>query len=115
SYGIATFDQGKLVSMNLEYFGTLFDRWQKTSRGEYVAPPAPLKSYLLRDTSWGLGEAGWYPDFPMTASLSRSFVEKGGAPPTDGTIAIDLQFIAGLLDILGPVSVPEYNATVTSA
>ena len=101
--------------MELEYLGTLYDRWQRQSGGEYVAPPRPLQNYLKRDFSWGLGEAGWYPDFPTTAQLSRSFVTKGGAPPTDGTIAIDLKFIGALLELLGPVSVPAYDVTVTAA
>ena len=79
------------------------------------AAALPLQNYLKRDFSWGLGEAGWYPDFPTTAQLSRSFVTKGGAPPTDGTIAIDLKFIGALLELLGPVSVPAYDVTVTAA
>ncbi|HEX5368422.1 MAG TPA: DUF4012 domain-containing protein [Dehalococcoidia bacterium] len=113
SYGIATFDKGKLASVNLEYFGTLFDRWQKATH-EYVEPPAPLKNYLLKDLSWGLGEAGWYPDFPTTAKLAGGFVAKGGAPPTDGTIAVDTQFMSALLRLLGPVKVPEYDVTVNA-
>lgn len=113
SYGIATFEGGRLVKMDLEYFGTLYDRWQAQSRGEYIEPPGPLKNYLKRNYSWALGEAGWYPDFPKTADLARSFVQKGGAPATDGTIAIDLQFISALLELLGPVEVPDYRVTVT--
>ena len=112
SYGIVTFEGGRLISMELEYFGTLFDRWQKQT-GEYIEPPGPLKNYLKRDFSWGLGEAGWYPHFPRTAELASSFVAKGGAPATDGTIAIDLQFVGALLELLGSVTVPDYGVTVT--
>jgi hypothetical protein len=97
SYGIVSFDGGRLVAMDFEYFGTLFDRWQRRT-GEYIEPPAPLKNYLKRDFSWGLGEAGWYPDFKTTAGLASDFVTKGGGPPTDGTIAIDLKFMRALLD-----------------
>lgn len=112
SYGIVTFDGGRLVGMELEYFGTLFNRWQDQT-GEYIEPPGPLKNYLKRDYSWGLGEAGWYPHFPTTAELASSFVAKGGAPSTDGTIAIDLKFMKALLELLGPVVVPDYSVTVT--
>ncbi len=114
SYGIVTFEGGRLTGMQLEYFGTLFDRWQAQTH-EYVEPPGPLKNYLKRGLSWALGEAGWYPDFPTTASLARSFVAKGGAPATDGTIAIDMYFIQALLQLLGPVAVPDYGVTVTAA
>ncbi len=112
NYGVATFNQGRIQDMQFEYFVALFDRWQKSSGGEYVAPPAPLKNYLLRDVSWGLGEAGWFPDFPQTSQLAQSFVYKGGTQQVDGTIAIDLQFVQALLKLLGPVTVQEYGITV---
>ncbi len=114
SYGIATFDDAKLEGIQLEYFGTLYDRWQRESGGEYVEPPGPLKNYLKQHYSWGLGEAGWYPDFPTTAKLARMFVEKGGAPPTDGIIALDQQFVEGLLRFTGPVEVPDYGVLITA-
>lgn len=107
NYGIVTFENGQLAGMRFEYFADLFGRWQKTSGGEYVEPPLPLKQYLLRDTSWALGEAGWYPDFPTTAALARSFVERGGASAPDGVIAIDLRFMEALLRELGPVTVGD--------
>ncbi|MGE0059738.1 MAG: DUF4012 domain-containing protein [Dehalococcoidia bacterium] len=114
SYAIATFNNANLEDMKLEYFGTLYDRWQRSSGGEYIEPPGPLKNYLKQGYSWGLGEAGWYPDFPTTARNARMFVEKGGAPPTDGIIAIDQQFVQGMLRLVGPVDVPEYGVTITA-
>ena len=59
SYGIVTFTRGELTNISLEYFGTLYDRWQAATDGEYIEPPAPLKNNLLGDFSWGLGEAGY--------------------------------------------------------
>ncbi len=112
SYGIATFDNGSMGDIHFEYFEALYNRWQAATH-EYVDPPAPLKQYLLHDYSWGLGEAGWFPDFPTTAGLASSFVQKGGAQATDGVIAIDLQFISALLGEFGSVYVPAYDVTVT--
>ena len=115
SYGILTINAGRLENVNLEYFGTLYDRWQAQTH-EYIEPPAPLKNYLLKnDYSWALGEAGWYPDFQTTAALATDFVDRGGAPSTDGTIAIDMYFMKALLAFMGPVPVPEYNVTVDAA
>jgi hypothetical protein len=114
SYGVVHFEGGRLMSLELEYFGTLFDRWQATGP-EYVEPPAPLRRYLKREFSWGLGEAGWYPDFPTTARIARDFVTRGGVPYTDGTIAIDFQFVRALLDLVGPIEVRDYGVTVTAA
>lgn len=114
SYAIVTFDQGRLVSVEIEYFSRLFERWQEMSGGEYIEPPGPLRNYLKGDLSWGLGESGWYPDFPTTAELAQDFVQRAGVPGTDGTIAIDLKFIAALLDLVGPVDMPGYEVTIDS-
>ena len=114
NYGIVTFNQGLLQDIQFEYFVNLFDRWQAISNHEYVEPPKPLSDYLLHGTSWGLGEAGWYPNFPTTAQLATDFVEKGGSAAPKGTIAIDLQFVSSVLEVLGPVSVPDYGVTVTA-
>ena len=114
SYGILTVNDGRLESTNLEYFGTLYDRWQKESGGEYIEPPTQLKNYLKHGYSWALGEAGWFPDFHTTAELANEFVSKGGAPSTDGTIAIDMYFVKALLKFMGPIEVPEYGVTVNA-
>jgi hypothetical protein len=114
NYGIAVFNEGRIEDMQFEYFVNLYDRWQRLSGGEYIEPPAPLKGHLLRHVSWALGEAGWWPDFPTTAELSTEFVYKGGAEPVDGTIALDLQFVEALLQMLGPITVKEYGITVTA-
>lgn len=111
SYGILTINAGRLEKVELEYFGTLYERWQSQTH-EYVEPPAPLKHYLKKNFSWALGEAGWYPDFTTTADLATDFVMRGGAPETDGTIAIDMFFMKELLGFLGPIKVPEYDITV---
>ena len=111
SYGILTINAGRLEGVELEYFGTLYERWQRET-GEYVEPPAQLKNYLKKDFSWALGEAGWYPDFQTTAGLATDFVARGGAPETDGTIAIDMYFMRELLAFLGPIEVPEFDVTV---
>jgi len=111
SYAIVTFDRGTMKDVQLEYFGALYERWQAKSK-EYIEPPAPLRM-LKQNFSWSLGEARWFPDFNKTAELSRMFVAKGGAPQTDGVIAIDLQFMSELITLLGPVEVPEFKVTVT--
>ena len=43
SYGTVAFEGGRISEFELEYFGTLYDRWQRESGGEYVEPPGPLK------------------------------------------------------------------------
>ena len=114
NYGIAVFDKGRISEIQFEYFVNLFRRWQEISGGEYIEPPKPLKNYLLRHVSFALGEAGWYPDFPTTATLAADFVYKGGALPVDGTIALDLQFVEAILKLLGPITVREYGIAVSA-
>ena len=42
SYAVVTFDRGEMKDVQLEYFGTLYDRWQAKTK-EYIEPPAPLQ------------------------------------------------------------------------
>jgi hypothetical protein len=114
SYGVLQLHDGSLTGLDVEYFLELYRRWQKESGGEYVEPPGPLKRYLLRDSTWALGEAGWYPDFATTSRLANDFVRRGGTHDTTGTIAIDMQFTRELLELLGPVRVSEYDVTVSA-
>ncbi|MPZ22003.1 MAG: DUF4012 domain-containing protein [Dehalococcoidia bacterium] len=113
SYGVAEFEAGDLGPLLFEDFAVLFSRWQ-SGGGQYVEPPRPLRDHLLRTTSWGLGEAGWYPDFPRSARQAEFFTELGGVEPVDGVIAIDLFFMEGLLDLVGPIEIREFGVTVTS-
>ncbi|MFQ5880521.1 MAG: DUF4012 domain-containing protein, partial [Dehalococcoidia bacterium] len=115
SYGVITFDQGRVAERFFAEVDELIDRWQERSGGEYIEPPGPLKRYLLRDWTWNFGVANWSPDFPVAARQALFFYERSGADPVDGVIAIDFTALEELLAVLGPTEIEGYGVTVDSA
>lgn len=110
-YGLMRLAQGRVERLFFEDVNLLYQRWQ--DRGPfYVEPPAPLRGYLLRNYSWALGEAGWFPDFPASAQQAQFFLKTQAGEEVDGVIAVDFVALEELLRVIGPVTVAEYNVTV---
>jgi hypothetical protein len=84
----------------------------------YVAPPAELTGPPLptfsRLPAWSLEDSGFAPDFADNAKVAETFARKLLNTPIDGVVAIDFYAVAPLLDLTGPISLPEYKLTLTS-
>ncbi len=78
---------------------------------EYIAPPEPL---TLLNSRWELQDANWFPDFPSSAQKMLGFYESAGGPTLDGVIAINATLMPKLLEITGPIEMPEYDRTITA-
>jgi len=114
-YGLMTLRDGRIEEMSFEDAIAFGERWQERT-SYYVEPPAPLKSYLLKDWSWNLALANWSPDFPTAARQALTFFELGGGTrEVDGVLAINVATLEELLGVTGPVEVPEYGVTVNQA
>ncbi len=75
-----------------------------------VVPPYPIQKI---STAWSLHDSNWFLDFPTSAKKMMFFYEKAGAPTPDGIIAINEKFIERLLEITGPIELPEYGVVLT--
>lgn len=79
----------------------------------YVRPPEPLADHLLGDFTWQVADAGWWPDFAQSAGdARRMYAIQTGDSDLHGTIAFTPELVDSLLDIVGPVEVPEAGITV---
>jgi hypothetical protein len=58
-------------------------------------------------------DANWFADFPTSAQKVSSLYEKSGGATADGVVAVTGNFIEELLEIVGPVDMPEYGLTIT--
>ncbi len=114
TYGVITFEDGRVVERSFNEVEELYQRWQALSGGEYIEPPKPLKRYLLRDWTWSFALADWSPDFPLSARQALFFYDRSGADSVDGAIAVDFVGLEGLLAVLGPMEVEGYGVTVDS-
>ena len=112
SYGIVAFDRGRVTERTFRDVFLLDMPWTYP----FVAPPPELAAYLLGpDQPWQLADANWSPDFPTSAQDAvRLYRNEGGEDPIDGVIGITTHTIDELLEVTGPVDVPEYGATVAA-
>ncbi len=110
--GTLRVDEGRIEGLDFQDAVEFSQRWRET--GAFVEPPAPLQQYLLKDYSWNLPTSNWSPDFPTSAQQAELFFELGGGHPVDGVIGINVFTLERLLEITGPVDIPEFDVTVTS-
>jgi hypothetical protein len=114
-YGFLTFDKGRLEGLFFDDVGSVNPNWPPATNG-YIDPPRPLQTYLLRNWPMGLAEASWWPDFPTAAQNAIEIyrTNSGTDEPIDGVIGVNFLTLGKLLEVLGPITVEEYDATVTS-
>ena len=85
----------------------------------FIKPPRELTELLLapddegNPQSWRLADATWSPDFPTSAARAADFyaIESGGTE-VDGVIAVTTYALDRLLEVVGPIEVPDYGITV---
>ncbi|CAN5776963.1 hypothetical protein BH23CHL7_BH23CHL7_06370 [soil metagenome] len=109
TYGIVGFNKGEITERGFHDVYNLDGQ----EGMPYVEPPAPLRDHLLGPYSWELADANWYPDFPMSAQQAlRLYVLESGDSDIDGVIAVTTLTMDDLLEVTGPVEVPEYDEVV---
>ncbi len=79
----------------------------------HVEPPPALKSYL-GEAGWYLRDSNWDPDFPTSARRAQWFVDKEINRQVDGVIAVNLALAKRILEVTGPVSLPDFGEKVSS-
>ncbi len=105
SYGVITFKDGKLQdffaddSYNLD--GQIKD---------LIIPPVQLQHIT---PTWGMRDANWFVDFPTSATKISWFFKKEAGYDIDGVITVNPKIIAKILDIVGPIEMPEHGVTLT--
>ncbi|MDQ1284267.1 MAG: hypothetical protein QG620_615 [Patescibacteria group bacterium] len=76
---------------------------------EKVIPPAPIQKI---SAAWSLHDSNWFPNFPVSAEKASWFYEKTGGPTVDGVITMTPTVMQKLLEVTGPIEMPEYGVTV---
>lgn len=107
SFALLTFDQGKLVDTNVS------DVYSADGQLEgHVEPPAAIKNYLGQ-ANWYLRDSNWDPDFPTSATRAEWFLGKEINKSVDGVFGIDLEFVRNLVQVTGPIVLPDFNQTIS--
>lgn len=113
SFGLATIRAGEISSLVTKDSYHLdmpaVGKWK-------LEPPAPIKKYLQVE-NWYLRDANWAPDWPSAAKQIQVIYSGEsraiGAPEINFTsiIALNPDFIADLLRIVGPITIDEETYT----
>ena len=115
SIAFLSFDHGRMAPYQPIDIYSIDDPHSLGQAGDprYLAPPAPF-TRLIGKRSWELRDSNWSPDFPTAARQAEFLYRRETGRTVDGVIAIDPHLVASLLDVTGPVFIPETRDTVTS-
>lgn len=106
SYGVVTFKDGKLQDFFADDSYNLDGQLK-----ELIIPPLQLQHIT---PTWGMRDANWFVDFPASAAKISQFFKKEAGYDIDGVMAVNPKIISKILDIVGPVEMPQYGVVLNS-
>ncbi len=101
SYAIIDITDGEIVNLRVE---DVYDI--DGSYGGYIEPHESLKDFT---DNWRFRDSNYSPDFSISGSKARWFLQKQGGPGVDTVIAINQGLLRDMLEITGPVQVGEFG------
>lgn len=104
SYAVADIENGKLKNF---FIDGIFNPDGQLK--EKVIPPMPIQKI---SAAWSIHDANWFADFPLSAKKVALFYEKSGGPTVDGVIAVTPNVIENILEVTGPIQMPEYGTVI---
>jgi len=108
SFALINFDQGRLTGIDVSDVYTADGQLKG-----HVEPPAPIKDHL-GEANWFLRDANWDADFPTSAEKIEWFLEKETDKSVSGVATIDLDVVKKALQVLGPISLNDFNEIITA-
>lgn len=78
----------------------------------YVVAPPGVAEYLSSGKGLRLPDSNWHPDFPTSARQILDFFALGKKEQLKGVVAVNLTLGENLLNIIGPIFLPDYQITV---
>ena len=108
SFAVLEVSQGSISIIKVPAGGTYDLQGSLIPR---VVAPEPLQLVKAR---WEFQDANWWIDWPTSAQKIAWFYEQAGGESVDGVVAVDTTLIERLLQLTGPVDLPEYGLTITA-
>lgn len=113
SYSLLSADQGNLKLGTNGDVGSIDQPYPLPGSRKYVAPPSSSKQFGQH--GWVFGDSNFISDFPTSARAGEALFENETGRKVDGVISIDPTAVAQLLQVSGPIAIPEYNTTAQAA
>ena len=108
SYGLLTFEKGKLLDLDVQDIYAADGQLQG-----FIQPPKPIEAFLGKNT-WFFRDSNWDPDFTVSAARAEWFLNKTTGHNVDGVIAVNLPAVKLLLQATGPITLADFDQQVTS-
>ena len=108
SYGLLTFDQGKLIDFEVKDVYVADGQLKG-----HVEPPDDLKKYL-GESSWFLRDSNWDIDFPSSGAKAAWFFEKETGRVVDGVLAVNLFVVQEILQSVGEIELSDYGEKINA-
>lgn len=104
TYAVVTFDRGTLKKVFVD------DVYNPDGQiRANIIPPKPIQHIT---PNWGMRDANWFADFPTSAQKIEEMYLLDGGAKVDGVFTIDPTVIARILQVIGPIPMPEYGVTL---
>lgn len=110
-YGELTINGGRVAPFNLKDISLIEYAPNSPTYGQLA--PQQYRSWWPF-ANWGLRDSNVSADFPTSARLALQLYQQEVGVQADGVISFTPVIIEHILDILGPVTVPGYQVTVTA-
>lgn len=110
-YGVVTIQDGKLQPFTLTGTSNLDSPY--IAKHAWGTLPPPQTYFWWPYGGFGLRDSNLSPDFPTSAQMGIQQLAKESGPTVQGVVALTEPAIARMLGVIGPVTVPGYNAVVT--
>jgi hypothetical protein len=110
-YGLLTIHDGRMAPFSLQDV-TLLDYASNGTEINRQAPPA-YRSWM-NFGNFGLRDSNISADYPTSARLNMQIFQEEGGGPVDGDIALTPKVISHILNVIGPIKVPQYNEIITA-
>lgn len=109
SFAVITLADAKVKDI---YFETnIYKRDRTLTDKKNFDPPQPLKQFIGQ--GWAMRDSNNAVDFPEAAETIKWFFEQEGGYPVDGVVALDTTMMEDLLQLVGPIEMPEYKTTLS--
>lgn len=108
SYAKVNFEGGKLKKLDVQDVYAIDGQLKF-----HVEPPKEIKQDLDQK-DWFLRDSNWEPDFPTSAKQAEWFFNKETGEQVSGVIALDVSALEKLLQVVGPLDLPDYKEKISS-
>jgi len=109
SYAILDIINGKVADIIIE---DIYDADGQFSG--FIEAPSGIKEYLSDDKGLRLSNSNWHPDFPASAEQILQFFALGNKKNVTTLAAINPEYAKILLNIVGEITIKDYNTIVNS-